>query len=57
MVNFYLGITNKLGHPAPEPEPNPKSAPPASMASDEDGEDAAGPTMEAHVELAKTVGE
>ena len=41
----------------PEPEPNPKSAPPASMASDEDGEDAAGPIMEAHVKLAKTVGE
>jgi hypothetical protein len=32
---------------------------PAAMASDddEDGEDVAGPTIEVHVELAKTIGE
>ena len=39
-----------------EPEPNLKAAPPASMASDEDGEDVASPAMEAHVELAKPIG-
>ena len=47
-LTFYLGITNELGHPAPEPEPNTKAAPPAARASD-----VAGPTMEAHVKLAK----
>ena len=36
--------------------PDPDAAPPVAITNDnEDGEDVAGPTVEAHVELAKTI--
>ena len=51
-----LGITHELDQPELEPEPNLRVALPAPVTdNDEDGEDVAGPTVEAHVEFAKTI--
>ena len=59
-LNFnYLHRHHRwTGHPVPEPELNIEVAPPVVAASDdgENGEDVARPTIEAHVELVKTVG-
>lgn len=55
---IYTGVTDKLGHPVPKPEANLNIAPPVAAAcdEDEDGEDITRPTVQAHVELVKTVG-
>ena len=58
-LNFiYTGIADGLGHPVQEPGANPNVVPHVAVAreEDEDGEDVAGPTVQAHVELVKTVG-
>ena len=56
--SIYIGVAHKVSHPPPEPEHNLKVPPPVAVpgADDEDGEDVSGPTVEVHVELAKTVG-
>ena len=57
-LNFiYTGITDGLGHPVQEPGANLDIAPHVTVAceEDEDGEDVTGPTVQAHVELVKTV--
>ena len=56
--SICTGVAHGVGHPPPEPECNLEVPPPVAVpgANDEDGEDVSGPTVEAHVELSKTVG-
>lgn len=55
-LNFCTGIARQLSQQEPEPEPDFEAASPVTVIDeDEDGEDIAGPTVEAHVELAKTI--
>ena len=51
-------MAHGVHHPPPEPKCNLAVPPPVAVpgADDEDGEDVSGPTVEADVELAKTVG-
>ena len=58
-LNFiYTGIADGLGHPVQEPGANLDIVPHVAVAceEDEDGEDVTGPTVQAHVELVKTIG-
>ena len=56
--SICTGVTHGVSHPPPKPECNLKVPPPVAVpgANDEDGEDVSRPTVEVHVELAKTVG-
>ena len=57
-LNFiYTGIADRLGHPVQEPGANLNIVLHVAVAceEDEDGEDVTGPTVQAHVELVKTV--
>ena len=56
-LNFCTGIAHQLSQQEPESEPKPnfEAASPVTINEDEDGEGIAGPTVEAHVELAKTI--
>ena len=52
----YSGIVCKLSQQ--DPVPDLEAAPPVAVTKDnEDGEDVAGPTVEAHIELVKTISE
>ena len=53
-LTSYSGIARDLSQQDPMPEL--EAAPPVATANDDkDGEDVAGPTVEARVELAKTI--